>query len=70
MKSSASNFSTAILANYIYELAKSFNDFYQNVSVKIIPDQNLDKAILRLKLSILCGEVGLKLLVINMPERM
>ncbi|YBU88655.1 MAG: DALR anticodon-binding domain-containing protein [Candidatus Walczuchella monophlebidarum] len=61
------------MANYIYELAKSFNDFDQNVSVKIITDKNLDKAILRLKLSILCGEVlklGLKLLVINMPERM
>ncbi|YBU89158.1 MAG: arginine--tRNA ligase [Candidatus Walczuchella monophlebidarum] len=73
VKSSAANFSPAILANYIYELAKSFNDFYQNVSVKIIQDKNLDQAIFRLKLSILCGEVlklGLKLLGINMPERM
>ncbi|WP_342226819.1 DALR anticodon-binding domain-containing protein [Candidatus Walczuchella endosymbiont of Icerya purchasi] len=61
------------MANYIYELAKSFNDFDQNVSVKIIPDKNLYQAIFLLKLSILCGEVlklGLKLLVINMPERM
>ncbi|YBU88148.1 MAG: DALR anticodon-binding domain-containing protein [Candidatus Walczuchella monophlebidarum] len=61
------------MANYIYELAKYFNYLYQNVSVKILPYKNMYKAILRLKLSILCGEVlklGLKLLVINMPERL
>lgn len=67
----AKNLNPSLVANYVYELAKSFNDFYQNVN--ILKTQNPEKAAFRLKLALTCGKVlkiAMKILGINVPDRM
>ncbi|MDP5076667.1 MAG: arginine--tRNA ligase, partial [Nonlabens sp.] len=39
--SAANNYSPALVANYVYELVKEFNSFYQNVP-KIVEEENAD----------------------------
>ena len=62
---------TAVVANYCYELTKGFNQFYHDFSIL-----NVDKdetRIFRLQLSEVTGRViekSMKLLGINVPERM
>ena len=41
IKTAGEQFSPALVANYLYDLVKLFNSFYQNVSVFGEPDQNL-----------------------------
>jgi arginyl-tRNA synthetase len=67
----AKNFSPALIANYCYELAKEYNQFYHDFS--ILGEE--DKAVrdLRLALSGVTSEIlfsGMWLLGIEMPERM
>lgn len=63
--------SPALIANYCYELAKEFNNFYQ--SVPILKDEDRDAVLFRLALSKVTRSViktGMNLLGIEMPERM
>ena len=67
----ANNFSPALIANYVYDLVKEFNSFYQQVS--ILGEQDEQKKMLRIQLSKKVSEViesGFKLLGISVPERM
>ena len=67
----AENYSPALIANYVYDLVKEFNSFYQQVSILGEVDQQ--KKILRVQLSRKVAEViesGFKLLGIEVPERM
>lgn len=71
LKEAALNYSPALIANYIYELVKTFNHFYQ--SVPILKEENKDK--LHLKIAICRStaqivESGLGLMGIKVPERM
>jgi arginyl-tRNA synthetase len=63
--------SPAVIANYAYELAKEFNQFYQEVP--ILKEDNLNTISFRLQLSEFVGKViktGMDLLGIAVPERM
>jgi arginyl-tRNA synthetase len=67
----ADNFSPAIIANYIYDLAKEFNQFYHDYS--ILKEENVALKMFRLVLSRNVGKVietGFSLLGIKVPERM
>lgn len=67
----ARNYSPALLANYIYDLVKDFNSFYQNISVLGAKDEA--EKIFRVQLSKKVADVirsGCKLLGIAVPERM
>jgi arginyl-tRNA synthetase len=67
----ATNFSPALIANYVYDLVKEFNSFYQQVS--ILGESDEQKKALRVQLSQKVSEVvasGFKLLGIAVPERM
>ncbi|MDG1841728.1 MAG: arginine--tRNA ligase [Crocinitomicaceae bacterium] len=68
---SAKNLSPAIIANYLYELVKLYNHFYQ--SIPILKEKNEDKKSFRLAMSSSVAnaiENGLKLLGIKAPEKM
>ncbi|MCX6286042.1 MAG: arginine--tRNA ligase [Bacteroidetes bacterium] len=70
-KQAADELNPAIVANYVYELAKSYNQFYQEIPVLKEEDAGLRQ--LRLMLSVLTASVldkSLKLLGIDSPERM
>jgi arginyl-tRNA synthetase len=65
------NHSPAVLANYLYELVKAFNHFYQ--SVPILKEENITNRNFKLMVCKSTGNVlksGLKLLGIEAPERM
>jgi len=67
----AENHSPALIANYTYELVKSFNSFYQNVQILGIDDEA--EKVFRVQLSGLVANViksAFKLLGIEVPERM
>ena len=67
----AEKFSPAIVANYVYELAKNFNQFYHENS--IISESELETSCFRLCLADACAltiEKSLNLLGIIAPERM
>jgi arginyl-tRNA synthetase len=64
-------YSPALIANYIYDLVKSYNTFYQNVSV--LGSDNLVQKNFRIALAQKVAEViynGCGLLGINVPNRM
>ena len=67
----ADHLSPALVANYVYELVKEFNSFYQQVT--ILGEEDKAKRLFRVKLSHKVGEVisdGFSLLGIEVPERM
>lgn len=67
----AKGYSPALLANYVYELAKVFNQFYHDIT--ILKEENEELKIFRLNLAYKCGLViktSMKLLGINVPDRM
>lgn len=67
----ATSYSPAQLANYIFELVKQYNQFYQ--SVNISNEENSDKKAFRLTLSKNVAKVikaAMYLLGIDVPERM
>lgn len=71
IREAGEQYSPAMIANYTYELVKSFNQFYQAVPVLKEPDA--DKLNWRLTLSQLTAEVirsSMQLLGIQVPERM
>lgn len=65
------NYSPALIANYAYDLAKEYNQFYHDYS--ILREENKDVRELRLLLSYIVGRTlknAMALLGIEMPERM
>ena len=71
VQNAALTYSPAVIANYVYELVKEFNSFYQNVS--ILGEEDLQKRTFRVQLSAKVAEViaiGFDLLGIQVPERM
>ncbi|MDB5122325.1 MAG: arginine--tRNA ligase [Mucilaginibacter sp.] len=67
----AAGFSPAIIANYLFELAKAYNKFYHEKSILQAEDEVLKQ--FRLQLSDASGKVikkGMGLLGIEVPERM
>ena len=67
----ADTLSPALLANYIYDLVKSYNSFYQNNPILIQEDENMRQ--FRLELSDLTAKIikkGLKMLGIETVDRM
>jgi arginyl-tRNA synthetase len=71
IQNAAQNHSPALIANYIYELVKEYNSFYQAVPILGAQDQN--EVLLRVQLSKKVGETiaaAFQLLGIEVPERM
>ena len=71
VRQAAEEFSPALIANYSYELAKSYNRFYQDCSILREPDA--ERRQLRLTLSAFTADVlrrSMRLLGINVPDRM
>ena len=67
----AEGYSPAIIANYVYELAKTYNKFYHEKSILQAEDEASKQ--FRLQLSAASGKVinkAMKLLGIEVPERM
>ena len=68
---SAEQYSPALLANYTYELVKSFNSFYQNLSILGADSDN--QKLFRVKLSASTAKVikiAFELLGIDVPDKM
>jgi arginyl-tRNA synthetase len=67
----AAALSPAVIANYCYDLAKEFNQYYHDTPVLKEPDQEVLKMRLEL-ISTLAGVLrrGMKILGIDLPERM
>ncbi len=68
---SSRELSPYLLANYLYSLVKSYNAFYQDYP--IISEENISNKNFRIELSRLTLKIienGMKLLGINMPDRM
>jgi arginyl-tRNA synthetase len=71
IKQAAADFSPAIVANYSYELAKSYNKFYQENPV--LQADNKNTKLFRLQLSSATAKLiaqSMKLLGIEVPEQM
>ena len=71
IQNAADHHSPALIANYIYDLVKEFNSFYQNVP--ILPEQDVEKKAFRIQLSKSVGNTiknAFQLLGIQVPERM
>ena len=71
VKQAGKDFSPALVANYCYDLAKAYNQFYHDFS--ILREGDKDAQAFRLKVSELIGytiKTGMSLLGIEVPERM
>ena len=71
IQQAAKDLSPALIANYTYDLVKSYNSFFQNVSIFGADTQ--EKIIFRVQLSKFVGqmiETAFSLLGIQVPERM
>ena len=71
VQEAAEEYSPAVIANYVYDLVKDFNSFYQNVSILV------EKEPVKLHFRVvLCEKIGeiiaasFKMLGIQVPERM
>ncbi len=71
VQQAAEQHSPALIANYAYDLVKSFNSFYQNIS--ILGADNMEEKIFRVQLAKTVGKTiksTFGLLGIEVPERM
>ncbi|MDR1346620.1 MAG: arginine--tRNA ligase, partial [Bacteroidales bacterium] len=71
IKLAGDTLSPALIANYVYELGKAFNRFYQEIP--IFKEQDSEKQFFRLQLSKFLAitiKNGMSLLGIGVPERM
>ena len=71
VREAAREYAPSIIANYVYELAKGYNQFYQNIPIF----QETDAAKLRLRIALSAAvssaiQKGMHLLGIEVPERM
>lgn len=71
VRDAGNSYSPALIANYVYELAKEYNQFYHDYS--ILREEDAAKRAFRLTLSATVGNIirrGFALLGIEVPERM
>jgi arginyl-tRNA synthetase len=71
IQDSAKNYSPALLANYIYDLVKEFNGYYQNVPILVAENQKT--IAFRVAISQQVAKViksGMNLLGISVPDKM
>jgi len=71
VKEAGETYSPALIANYVYNLVKEYNQFYHDFS--ILREENEDLKVFRLYLSKQVGKVvknGMYLLGIDVPDRM
>lgn len=71
VKQAGDEFNPALIANYIYDLAKEFNQFYHDFS--ILKENDAELKLFRLILSFNVGKIiksGMSLLGIDVPDRM
>lgn len=71
IQQAADQYSPALVANYVYELVKEFNSFYQNIS--ILGADEAQQIQFRVELARIVGEVikkGFHVLGISVPQRM
>lgn len=71
IQNAAQAYSPAIVANYVYDLVKEYNSFYQ--AIPILPEKNEKLRIFRVQLSKKVGQIiasAFQLLGIEVPERM
>ena len=71
VKEAGENHSPALVANFVYELVKEFNQFYHDITIMNEPDEQIRK--FRLLLAKTIGRTiknGFSLLGIEVPERM
>ncbi|MBN2611547.1 MAG: arginine--tRNA ligase [Bacteroidales bacterium] len=71
VKEAGAQYSPALIANYVYELAKEYNQFYHDNP--ILRDENIQRRNFRLEMSETIGKIiknGMMLLGIEVPERM
>jgi arginyl-tRNA synthetase len=71
LEAAAEKYSPAIMANYAFELAKNYNQFYHENP--IVDKADISTSIFRLKLSEACADIlskTLALLGMQVPERM
>ena len=71
VKQAGAEYSPALIANYVYDLVKSYNSFYHDFS--ILKEENEEVRTFRLVLSKTIAKVvklGMSLLGIDVPERM
>ncbi|MGQ8338538.1 arginine--tRNA ligase [Sunxiuqinia sp. A32] len=71
VKEAGDNYSPALVANYVYDLVKEYNQFYHDHS--IIAEENVDVRNMRLVLSETVAKIiklGMALMGISVPERM
>ena len=71
IQEAALNYSPALISNYIYDLVKIFNNYYQSISILTAESPTLIN--FRLGLSLKVGEViktAMGLLGIKVPDRM
>ncbi len=71
VKEAGENHSPALVANFVYDLVKEFNQFYHDVTIMNEPDEEIRK--FRLLLAQTIGSTiknGFSLLGIDVPERM
>ncbi len=67
----ADRLSPALIANYVYDLAKEYNQFYQDIPM--LKEENKELIAFRLEMSAFTGRIikqSMKLLGIDVPERM
>ena len=71
IQEAAANYSPALMANYVYDLVKEYNTYYQNTAILTAESEELIN--FRLGLSVKVGEViktSMSLLAVNVPDRM
>jgi arginyl-tRNA synthetase len=71
IQDSAKSYSPALLANYLYDLVKEFNGYYQNVPILVADDQKI--IAFRVSISDSVAKViksGMNLLGISVPNKM
>jgi len=71
IQEAAANYSPALVANYVYDLVKEYNTYYQNTAILTAESEELIN--FRLGLSVKVGEViktSMSLLGVNVPDRM
>jgi arginyl-tRNA synthetase len=71
VKEAAKAYSPALIANFVYELAKKYNQFFHDYSV--LNEENEPVRNFRIRLSYVCGRTirsAMSLLCIEVPERM
>jgi len=71
VKQAGEEYSPAVIANYAFELAKEYNQFYHELP--ILKEENSDKRVFRIAVSELTSNIissAMKLLGVQVPERM